>query len=128
MKPGQTEHKLEVCPACPLRELCIRIKNKTGVEPERQVLSYNGKILDEHLDTKADNTLGNYITEYQGKYMYIVLDLMIKYPRASQLPMLVKCIPSSYSMPRPQEYCEIVAGRPFVAQSKIPVTALAIFS
>ena len=67
MKPGQTEHKLEVCPACPLRELRIRIKNKTGVEPRSQVLSYKGKSLDKHLKTNADNTLGNYITEYQGR-------------------------------------------------------------
>ena len=61
-KPGQTGQKVHVFPNSTIGELRRMVKEKSGVEPERQVLVYNGQILmDEQLDTTVENTLDSLV-------------------------------------------------------------------
>ena len=66
VKPGQPGKKIEVSSNCTIRELRRKVKDRMEVEPERQLLVYNGQVLaDEHPETKEE-TLLTRIVEIRG--------------------------------------------------------------
>ena len=66
VKPGQSRKKLELPPSLTIRELRKRVKDRTGVEPGRQLLVYNGHALvDKYQEIQRENTVGN-ILEFKG--------------------------------------------------------------
>ena len=55
MKPGKPGKMIELSPSSTIRELRRIVKDRMEVEPERQVLLYNGQVLvDEHKETKEE--------------------------------------------------------------------------
>ena len=66
VKPGQPGKKIKVLSNCTIRELRRKIKEKMEVEPEKQLLVYNGRVLvDEHPETKEE-TIVTSIVEING--------------------------------------------------------------
>ena len=63
-KPGQTGHKLQVLPACPIHELRKKFTDTYNVEPECQLLVYKGQVLvDEHPESEKSLKVEDYIAE-----------------------------------------------------------------
>ena len=70
-QPGQTGHKLQLLPACPIDELRRKVTEKYNVEPECQLLVNKGQVLlNEHPESKSTMKIGDYIVQgdYTGAY------------------------------------------------------------
>ena len=66
VKPGQPEEKIAISSNCTIRELRRKVKDRMEVEPERQLLIYNGQVLtDEQPETKEETILSD-IVEFKG--------------------------------------------------------------
>ena len=69
MNPGQPGKKIELSPSSTIRELRRMVRDRMEVEPERQVLVYNGQVLvDEHPETKEEMIVTR-IVEIKGNVM-----------------------------------------------------------
>ena len=65
-KVGQTGKRIKMLQSCTIRKLRRKVKERMEVEPERQVLIYNGQVLvDERPETKEEMILSE-IVEFKG--------------------------------------------------------------
>ena len=79
-KPGQTGHKLQVLPACPISELRQKVTEKYNVEPQCQLLVHEGQVLvDEHPDSKTNTKVKDYIVKEDHTSKYFVQDEIVHF-------------------------------------------------